>query len=129
MSDVSFPARFPRRFHRHFKAQGETYRMSLDQATVARIAQLARIRLAPEDRPKMAKELQTILDWVEQLKELDTSKVEPMTSTVEVVMPSREDKVTDGGYPNKVLANATDPVRVSTTEDLGGFFTVPKVVE
>jgi aspartyl-tRNA(Asn)/glutamyl-tRNA(Gln) amidotransferase subunit C len=129
MSDVSFPARFHRRFHRHFKAQGETYRMSLDQATVARIAQLARIRLAPEDRPKMAKELQTILDWVEQLKELDTSKVEPMTSTVEVVMPSREDTVTDGGYPNKVLANATDPVRVSTTEDLGGFFTVPKVVE
>ncbi|MBI3506971.1 MAG: Asp-tRNA(Asn)/Glu-tRNA(Gln) amidotransferase subunit GatC [Proteobacteria bacterium] len=103
--------------------------MSLDQATVARIAQLARIRLAPEDRPKMAKELQTILDWVEQLKELDTSKIEPMTSTVEVVMPSRADKVTDGGYASQILANATDPVRVSTTEDLGGFFTVPKVVE
>jgi len=125
MSDVRFPARF----HRHFKAQGETYRMSLDQATVARIAQLARIRVAPEDRPKMAKELQTILDWVEQLKELDTSKVEPMTSTVEVVMPQRADEVTDGGYPNKILANATDPVRVSSTEELGGFFTVPKVVE
>lgn len=103
--------------------------MSLDQATVARIAQLARIRVAPEDRPKMAKELSTILDWVEQLKELDTSKVEPMTSTVEVVMPQRADEVTDGGYPNKILANATDPVRVSSTEELGGFFTVPKVVE
>jgi aspartyl-tRNA(Asn)/glutamyl-tRNA(Gln) amidotransferase subunit C len=103
--------------------------MSLDQATVARIAQLARIRVAPEDREKMAKELSTILDWVEQLKELDTSKVEPMTSTVEVVLPRREDKVTDGGYAAAILANATDPVRVSTTEDMGGFFTVPKVVE
>jgi aspartyl-tRNA(Asn)/glutamyl-tRNA(Gln) amidotransferase subunit C len=103
--------------------------MSLDQATVARIAQLARIRVAPEDREKMAKELSTILDWVEQLKDLDTSKVEPMTSTVEVVLPRREDKVTDGGYAAAILANATDPVRVSTTEDMGGFFTVPKVVE
>jgi aspartyl-tRNA(Asn)/glutamyl-tRNA(Gln) amidotransferase subunit C len=103
--------------------------MSLDQATVARIAQLARIRVAAEDRARMAQELSTILDWVEQLKTLDTSNVEPMTSTVEVVLPRRADEVTDGGYAEKILANATDPVRVSTTEDLGGFFTVPKVVE
>jgi aspartyl/glutamyl-tRNA(Asn/Gln) amidotransferase C subunit len=80
---------------------------------------------------EMLKLLQTghALASIEQLKELDTSKVEPMTSTVEVVMPSREDKVTDGGYAAAILANATDPVRVSTTEDMGGFFTVPKVVE
>ncbi|MBL8807345.1 MAG: Asp-tRNA(Asn)/Glu-tRNA(Gln) amidotransferase subunit GatC [Rhodospirillales bacterium] len=103
--------------------------MSLDQATVARIAQLARIRVAADDRARMAQELSTILDWVEQLKSLDTSSVEPMTSTVEVVLPQRADEVTDGGYAEKVLLNATDPVRVSTTEDLGGFFTVPKVVE
>lgn len=103
--------------------------MSLDQATVARIAQLARIRVAADDRARMAQELSTILDWVEQLKSLDTSSVEPMTSTVEVVLPRRADEVTDGGYAEKVLLNATDPVRVSTTEDLGGFFTVPKVVE
>ena len=51
------------------------------------------------------------------------------SSTVEVVLPRREDKVTDGGYAAAILANATDPVRVSTTEDMGGFFTVPKVVE
>lgn len=103
--------------------------MSLDQATVARIAVLARIKLPEADREKMAKELSGILDWVEMLKELDTSKVEPMTSTVEMVLPKREDKVTDGGYPAAILANATEPVRISNTEEAGGFFTVPKVVE
>ncbi len=104
--------------------------MSLDQATVARIAVLARIKLPEADRAKMAKELSGILDWVEMLKDLDTSKVEAMTSTVEMVLPQREDKVTDGGYPKAVLANATEPVRISQTEETaGGFFTVPKVVE
>jgi aspartyl-tRNA(Asn)/glutamyl-tRNA(Gln) amidotransferase subunit C len=103
--------------------------MSLDQATVAKIARLARIKLPEADRAKMAKELSGILDWVEMLKELDTSKVEAMTSTVEMVLPKREDKVTDGGYASAILANATEPVKISQTEDQGGFFTVPKVVE
>jgi aspartyl-tRNA(Asn)/glutamyl-tRNA(Gln) amidotransferase subunit C len=103
--------------------------MSLDQATVARIAVLARIKLPEADREKMAKELSGILDWVEMLKDLDTSKVEPMTSTVEMVLPQRADKVTDGGYPAAILANATEPVRISNAEEAGGFFTVPKVVE
>jgi aspartyl-tRNA(Asn)/glutamyl-tRNA(Gln) amidotransferase subunit C len=125
MSSVSFPARF----HHLFKAQSETYSMSLDPATVARIATLARIKIAPDEQVRIAGELNTILDWVEQLKMLDTSAVEPMTSTVEMVMPQRTDHVTDGGYPNRILANATEPVRVSATEEMGGFFTVPKVVE
>ncbi|MCA3247248.1 MAG: Asp-tRNA(Asn)/Glu-tRNA(Gln) amidotransferase subunit GatC [Tagaea sp.] len=104
--------------------------MSLDQATVARIAVLARIKLPEAEREKMAKELSGILDWVEMLKDLDTSKVEAMTSTVEMVLPQRADKVTDGGYPAAVLTNATEPVRISQTDDSsGGFFTVPKVVE
>jgi aspartyl-tRNA(Asn)/glutamyl-tRNA(Gln) amidotransferase subunit C len=104
--------------------------MSLDQATVAKIAVLARIKLLDSERAKMAKELSGILDWVEMLKELDTSKAEAMTSTVEMVLPKREDKVTDGGYPSAILANATEPVRISQTEEsAGGFFTVPKVVE
>ncbi len=103
--------------------------MSLDPATVARIATLARIKIAPDEQVRIAGELNTILDWVEQLKMLDTSAVEPMTSTVEMVMPQRTDQVTDGGYPNRILANATEPVRVSATEEMGGFFTVPKVVE
>ncbi len=99
--------------------------MSLDKATVARIATLARIKVADVDLDRMAGELQTIISWVEQLNELDTGSVEPMTSVVEVTLPQREDVVNDGGYADKVLANAKDPVR----EGEGGYFTVPKVVE
>ena len=99
--------------------------MSLDKATVARIATLARIKVADADLGRMAGELQTILDWVEQLNELDTAGVEPMTSVVEVVLPQRDDVVNDGGHADRILANAKDPVTVGE----GGFFTVPKVVE
>ena len=99
--------------------------MSLDKATVARIATLARIKVADRDLDKMVGELQHILSWVEQLNAVDTSGVEPMTSVVEVVLPRRDDVVDDGGYPDKILANATDPVGGGE----GGFFTVPKVVE
>src|SRR4051812_33599702 len=99
--------------------------MSLDKATVARIATLARIKVADADLDRMAGELQSILNWVEQLNELDTSGVEPMTSAVEVVLPLRDDVVTDGNYAAKILANAKDPVM----DGDGGFFTVPKVVE
>jgi aspartyl-tRNA(Asn)/glutamyl-tRNA(Gln) amidotransferase subunit C len=99
--------------------------MSLDKATVARIATLARIKVADADLARMAGELQSILAWVEQLNTVDTGGVEPMTSAVEVVLPVRDDAVTDGGYPDKILANAKDPVHVGD----GGFFTVPKVVE
>jgi aspartyl-tRNA(Asn)/glutamyl-tRNA(Gln) amidotransferase subunit C len=99
--------------------------MALDKATVARIATLARIKVADQDLDKMVGELQTILSWVEELNAVNTDGVEPMTSAVEVTLPLREDKVSDGGYAGKVLANATDPVTVGE----GGFFTVPKVVE
>ena len=99
--------------------------MSLDKATVARIATLARIKVADRDLDKMVGELQHIISWVEQLNAVDTTGIEPMTSAVEVTLPMREDRVTDGGYADKVLANATAPV--ATGE--GGFFTVPKVVE
>ena len=99
--------------------------MSLDKATVARIATLARIKVAGGDLDRMAGELQTIISWVEQLNELDTSGVEPMTSVVEVTLPQRDDVVNDGGYAEKILTNARDPVR----EGEGGYFTVPKVVE
>ena len=99
--------------------------MSLDKATVARIATLARIKVAGGDLDRMAGELQGILSWVEQLNEVDTSNVEPMTSVVEVTLPQREDVVNDGGYAERILANAREPVR----EGDGGYFTVPKVVE
>lgn len=99
--------------------------MSLDKATVARIATLARIKVAEGDLDRMAGELQTIMSWIEQLNEVDTKGVEPMTSVVEVTLPQRDDVVNDGGYPDKILANARDAVR----QGEGGFFTVPKVVE
>ena len=95
--------------------------MSIDAATVRKVARLARIA-EPEDRLEpLAKELSGILDWIEQLNEVDTDGVEPMTSAVHVKLPMREDVVTDGGDPAKVLANA--PKTVSN------FFVVPKVVE
>ncbi len=95
--------------------------MSLDRKAVAHIATLARIRVPDADLDGLAGELSTILDWVEQLKEVDTSQVEPMTSVVKVDLPRRKDEVTDGNCRDKVLANAPEPAH--------GFFTVPKVVE
>jgi aspartyl-tRNA(Asn)/glutamyl-tRNA(Gln) amidotransferase subunit C len=95
--------------------------MSIDKATVARIATLARIRVPEEDQEALAGELSNILGWVEQLGEVDTDNVPPMTSVVEAVSPKREDAVTDGGYRDRVTANAPAATK--------GFFTVPKVVE
>jgi aspartyl-tRNA(Asn)/glutamyl-tRNA(Gln) amidotransferase subunit C len=95
--------------------------MALDKATVARIATLARIRVAEEELEPLAGELSTILDWIEQLGEVDTADVPPMTSVAEMTLPMREDKVSDGGAPDAVLGNAPRSAR--------GFFTVPKVVE
>ncbi len=95
--------------------------MSIDAATVKKVASLARIR-EPEDRLEpLARELSAILQWIEQLAEVDTDGVEPMTSVVEAALPWREDAVTDGGDPARVLANAP---RVDNN-----FFVVPKVVE
>lgn len=95
--------------------------MSLDKATVAHIAALARIKLADEELARMADELSHILKWVEQLGEVDTEGVAPMTSVVEMSLPRRDDVVADGNYPDDILANAPRSAH--------GFFTVPKVVE
>jgi aspartyl-tRNA(Asn)/glutamyl-tRNA(Gln) amidotransferase subunit C len=95
--------------------------MSLDKDTVARIAHLARIHVRQQDLKPLAGELSKILDWVEQLNEVDTESVAPMTSVVEMQARWREDKVTDGGYADDVLAEAPEAEH--------GFYTVPKVVE
>ena len=95
--------------------------MAIDAATVRRVAKLARIR-EPEARLEpLAQELSSILGWIEQLSEVDTDGVEPMASAVAVKLPLREDVVTEGGDPAKVLANA--PLARDN------FFVVPKVVE
>lgn len=95
--------------------------MSVDQATVKRVARLARLKVKDEDLPRLAGELNGILGWIEQLNEVDVSAVEPMTSVVSVKMKMRKDEVTDGHYPAKIVANAP------AEED--SFFMVPKVVE
>ncbi|MEX0921212.1 MAG: Asp-tRNA(Asn)/Glu-tRNA(Gln) amidotransferase subunit GatC [Rhodovibrionaceae bacterium] len=95
--------------------------MSVDKDTVERIAKLARIRLKEEQKEPLAKELSNILGWVEQLSQLDTEGVPPMTSVVEMRIPLRKDEVSDGGYPDKVTANAPEASH--------GFYVVPKVVE
>ena len=95
--------------------------MSLDKAAVAKVANLARIKIEEKDLEPMAAELNNILGWVEQLGEVDTENVEPMTSVAEMSLRWRADEVTDGGYVEDVVANA--PSR----ED--GFFAVPKVIE
>ncbi|HEX3699929.1 MAG TPA: Asp-tRNA(Asn)/Glu-tRNA(Gln) amidotransferase subunit GatC [Phenylobacterium sp.] len=95
--------------------------MAIDAATVRKVARLARIA-EPEDRLEpLAKELSGILDWIEQLNEVDTSDVEPMTTAIHTPLPMREDVVTEGGDPERVLANA--PKRA------GDFFVAPKVIE
>jgi aspartyl-tRNA(Asn)/glutamyl-tRNA(Gln) amidotransferase subunit C len=95
--------------------------MPVDKATVRHIARLARIEVDDTDLDHLVGELSNILAWVEQLNEVDTSDVPPMTSVVDVDLPRRADTVTDGGSPDKILANA--PVTTA------GFFVVPKVIE
>jgi len=95
--------------------------MSVDKDTVRRIAKLARIALPEERLEPMARELDGIMQWIEQLKEVDCVDVAPMTSVVAHSLRLREDVVTDGGNADALMANAP-----------GGedhFFVVPKVVE
>jgi len=95
--------------------------MSLDAKTVRRIAKLARIGLPETEVPRIQNELNGILGWIEQLNEVDVTGVAPLTGGAALALRLREDQVTDGGYPERILANAPD-------RD-GEFFTVPKVVE
>jgi aspartyl-tRNA(Asn)/glutamyl-tRNA(Gln) amidotransferase subunit C len=105
--------------------------MSLDKEAVARIARLARLKIPDEELAPLAGELSGILAWIEQLNEVDTANVEPMSSVSDVTLPMREDKVTDGGIAAKILANAPGgAVYVEASDkNAGGFFAVPKVVE
>lgn len=95
--------------------------MALDKTAVAHIAALARIRLKENELEPLAAELSQILNWVEQLAEVDTSEVAPMTSVAAMTLAMREDEVTDGDRREDILANAPKSER--------GFFAVPKVVE
>ncbi|ALV29025.1 Asp-tRNA(Asn)/Glu-tRNA(Gln) amidotransferase subunit GatC [Pannonibacter sp. Q-1] len=95
--------------------------MSVDINTVKRVARLARLKVSDADAERMTGELNSILQFVEQLDEVNIEGVEPLTSVVAQTMKKRADGVTDGGYAADVVANAP------ATED--NFFMVPKVVE
>ncbi|MFT8953802.1 MAG: Asp-tRNA(Asn)/Glu-tRNA(Gln) amidotransferase subunit GatC [Gluconobacter sp.] len=95
--------------------------MSLDAKTVTRIARLARIGLEPGEVDSLGKDMGSIIDWVEQLNEVDVTDVPPMIGTGIATPRLREDRVTDGNRRDDVLSNAPDRE--------GPFYTVPKVVE
>ncbi|PVA06855.1 Asp-tRNA(Asn)/Glu-tRNA(Gln) amidotransferase subunit GatC [Thalassorhabdomicrobium marinisediminis] len=95
--------------------------MSIDTETARRVAKLARIQVPEDDLPELAQEFGAILDFVEQLAEVDVDGVEPMTSVTPQRLKRRDDVVTDGNQQEAVLANAPDARE--------GFFAVPKVVE
>lgn len=95
--------------------------MSVDTATVKKIASLARIAITDEEAARYGPELNNILGWIEQLGEVDTSAVEPMTAVIANTLRLRDDVVTDGGIREAVLQNAPQAEH--------GFFTVPKVIE
>ena len=95
--------------------------MSIDRETARRIAHLARIRVDEARLPALAEDFNRILGFIEQLNEVDVEGVEPMVSVSPMRLKRRDDVVNDGGYPEKILANAPDARE--------GFFAVPKVVE
>ena len=95
--------------------------MSIDEATVAKVARLARIRVTEDEKTHFAKEISGILQWVEQLQEVNTDDVPQMTSVAEMQLRWRTDEVTDGNCRDAVLANAP--------KQEYDCFAVPKVVE
>lgn len=94
---------------------------TIDLETARRVAQLARIRVPDENLPQLAEQLSGILNFMEQLNEVNVDGVEPMTSVTPMRLKRRKDGVTDGYMQDKILSNAPDARE--------GFFAVPKVVE
>ena len=95
--------------------------MTIDKSTVLRIARLSRIAMEEDALDPMARELNGILAWVEQLGEVDTEGVEPMTGAIAATLPQRDDSAQAGAPTDDLLANAPE------ADD--GFFIVPKVIE
>ena len=95
--------------------------MSVSEEQVRHVAKLARLALSDVEIDKMVPELNNILGWVEQLGEVDTDGVEPLTAVIDLKLRLRDDVVTDGNIRDKVLLNAPDAQH--------GFFAVPKVIE
>lgn len=95
--------------------------MSIDEQTVRKVARLSRIAITDEEAKQRTADLDGILNWIEQLAEVDTEGVEPLANVADITLHLREDVINDGGDAHKVLANAP--------EETQGFYVVPKVVE
>ena len=95
--------------------------MSIDKKTVYKIAKLSRIKIDQKDSDKISSELNSVLNWINELNEVDTEGIEPLSSVTGHKLPKRKDDVSDGDYVEKILKNAP--------EKSSGFFVVPKVVE
>ena len=93
----------------------------MDKDTVRKVARLGSLALSEEELDRAAPQLSSLLKWVEQLAEVNTDNIEPLANVADIDLKLRKDEVTDGGYADKVLANAP--------EETQGFFVVPKVVE
>ena len=95
--------------------------MKIDKNTINKIARLSRIKLDDKESEDYIKDLNSILDWVEQLNEVNTENVKPLSNISSSILPKREDIAKDVNSSNEILENAPDK--------LEGFFVVPKVVE
>ena len=95
--------------------------MKLDTNTINKIAKLARIRLSEDEANDLLKDMNSILDWVEQLNEVNTESVEPLANISSSILPKRKDQSKDINSAEEILKNSPDK--------LEGYFAVPKVVE
>ena len=95
--------------------------MKLDTNTINKIAKLARIKLSEEEARDLLKDMNSILDWVEQLNEVNTDSIEPLANISSSILPQRKDESRDLNSPDEILQNSPDK--------LEGYFAVPKVVE
>ena len=95
--------------------------MKLDTNTINKIAKLARIKLSEQESKDLLKDMNSILDWVEQLNEVDTDNIEPLANISSSSLPKRKDQAEDINSSDEILQNSPDK--------LEGYFAVPKVVE
>ena len=95
--------------------------MKLDTNTINKIAKLARIKLSDEEAKDLLKDMNSILDWVEKLNEVNTDSIEPLANISSSILPQRKDESKDGNSSDEILQNSPDK--------LEGYFAVPKVVE
>ena len=99
----------------------EAYKLKIDKNTINKIARLSRIKLEDKESEDYIKDLNSILDWVEQLNEVNTDNIEPLSNISSSILPKRDDVSKDINSSDEILENAPDK--------LEGFFAVPKVVE